>query len=78
MAVKRKVTVTLDEDLMVALEGVGNVSAQLNDAGWNLVEHRRRAERLAALLEHFDHTDGPLPDDPAEEVRLERLLGGTA
>jgi hypothetical protein len=78
MAVKRKVTITLDDDLAVALEAEGNVSAQLNDAGWELIERRRRAERLAALLDDLDRTDGPLPDDPAEDVRIDRLLGGVA
>ncbi len=78
MAVKRKVTITLDDELAAALEAEGNVSAQLNDAGWELIERRRRAERLAALLDDLDRTDGPLPDDPAEDVRIDRLLGGVA
>lgn len=78
MASKRKVTVTLDDELTQALESAGNVSAQLNEAGWDLVERRRRAERLAALLDEFDRTDGPLPDDPDEDARLQRLLGGIA
>ncbi|MBA3743833.1 hypothetical protein [Sporichthya sp.] len=78
MASKRKVTVTLDDELARELDRVGNVSAQLNEAGWELVERRRRVERLTALLDEFDRTDGPLPDDPAEDARLERLLGGIA
>jgi hypothetical protein len=78
MAQKRKVTVTLDEDLVRELERAGNVSAQLNEAGWVLVERRRSAERLAALLDQLDRTDGPLPSDPEEDARLDRLLGGVS
>jgi hypothetical protein len=78
MAPKRKVTVTVDEELLRVLEHAGNVSAQLNEAGWALVERRQRAERLTELLDRFDREDGPLPDDPAEDARLERLLGGAA
>jgi hypothetical protein len=78
MAAKRKVTVTLDEDLVRALEHAGNVSAQLNEAGWSLVERRQRAQRLTELLDHLDEQYGPLPDNPDEDARLERLLGGAA
>ncbi|MGH3842418.1 MAG: hypothetical protein ACRDS0_13375 [Pseudonocardiaceae bacterium] len=76
MAVKRKITITIDEELAGELERAGSMSAQLNDAGWTLLERRRRAQRLSALLDEFDRTDGPLPDDPAEDARLDRLLGG--
>lgn len=78
MAMKRKVTITLDEDLARALEHAGNVSAQLNEAGWSLVERRQRAQRLTELLDHLDERYGPLPDDPDEDARLEHLLGGAA
>ncbi|MGH3933728.1 MAG: hypothetical protein ACRDS1_01880 [Pseudonocardiaceae bacterium] len=76
MAVKRKITITIDEELAGELERAGSMSAQLNDAGWKLLERRRRAERLTALLDELDRTDGPLPDDPEEDARLDRLLGG--
>lgn len=78
MASKRKVTVTIDEELVGELDRAGNVSAQLNEAGWALVERRQRAERLAALLDGLDEQDGPLPPDPDEDARLARLLGGAA
>lgn len=78
MASKRKVTVTIDDDLARHLEAAGNVSSQLNEAGWELLERRLRAERLAALLDGFDTADGPLLDDPDEDERLSRLLGGAA
>jgi hypothetical protein len=78
MASKRKITVTIDEDLASALESAGGLSAQLNDAGWSLLERRQRAERLAALLDQLDLSDGPLPADPDEDARIERLLGGAA
>lgn len=37
---------------------------------------RDPGERLGALLDRLEATDGPLPDDPAEDTRLARLLGG--
>jgi hypothetical protein len=78
MANKRKVTITLDEDIAQELEAGGNVSAQLNDAARDLVERRRNAQRLQALLDKFDAEDGPLPDDPEEDARIRHLLGGVA
>ncbi|MGH3611526.1 MAG: hypothetical protein ACRDRK_02680 [Pseudonocardia sp.] len=78
MAGKRKITITIDADLASELERAGNVSAQLNDAGWELIGRKRRAERLDALLDALDEQDGPLLDDPEEDARLARLLGGAA
>jgi hypothetical protein len=78
MATKRKVTITVDEALARELEAAGNLSAQLNEAGWALLERRQRAERLTALLDELDHSDGPLAQEPAEDARPERLLGGVA
>ncbi len=78
MALKRKVTITLDKDLVAELEKAGNVSTQLNEAGWSLVAARQDADALRALLDRLDVEDGPLPDDPVEDARLERLLGGRA
>jgi hypothetical protein len=74
---RRKVTITID-DLARELDAGGNLSAQLNEAGWALLERRQRAERLAALLDELDHSDGPLAADAAEDARLARLLGGAA
>lgn len=78
MATKRKVTITIDEELACVLEHAGNISAQLNEAGWSLVERRQRAQRLTELLDRLDEQHGPLPNDPDEDARLERLLGGAA
>jgi hypothetical protein len=78
MAAKRKVTITIDEELARALDHAGNISAQLNEAGWSLVERRQRAQRLTELLDRLDEQHGPLPADPEEDARLERLLGGAA
>jgi hypothetical protein len=41
MASKRKVTITLDEDLVTALVQA-SISGQLNEAGWALVQRRQR------------------------------------
>jgi predicted nucleic acid-binding protein len=46
VAGKRKITISLDDELVRELERGGNVSAQLNDAGWALVERRLRTDRL--------------------------------
>ena len=78
MASKRKVTVTIDEELAMALEQIGGMSAKLNEAGWALIEREERFRRLAALLDQLDDQYGPLPDDPAEDARIDRLLGGVA
>lgn len=78
MASKRKVTVTIDQDLATALEQIGGMSAKLNEAGWALIEREERSRRLAALLDQLDDQFGPLPDDPAEDARIDRLLGGVA
>lgn len=78
MAGKRKVTVTIDEELAAALEQSGSMSAKLNEGGWALVEREARAHRLAALLDQLDDEYGPLPDDPEEDARIDRLLGGVA
>lgn len=78
MTRKRKITVTIDDDLHRELESTGTLSAQLNEAGWALLEQRRRVRSLAELLADLDERDGPLPDDPVEDARLNRLLGGAA
>ena len=76
MATKRTVTVSLDDDLTRELESRGDLSVQLNEAARILLQHRRRGGRLTALLDQFDRTDGPLVDDPEEDARIERLIGG--
>ena len=75
---KRKVTVSIDEDLAAALERSGGMSAKLNEAGWALVEREQQALRLTNLLDQLDEQYGPLPDDPEEDARIDRLLGGVA
>ncbi len=78
MATKRKLTVTLDDEVVRALEVNGPVSPQLNDAAWSFVERAVRQQALRDLLDQLDHEDGPLADDPEEDARLARLLGGAA
>ncbi len=77
MASKRKVTVTLDDGLVATLERHGALSTQLNEAGWEVVRRLAQSEDLARFLDELDSTDGPLPDDPTEDSRIGRLLGGT-
>ena len=69
---------SIDEELASALERSGSLSAKLDDAGWALVEREQQAQRLAALLDQLDEQYGPLPDDPEEDARIDRLLGGVA
>ena len=75
---KRKVTVSIDEDLASALERSGSMSGKLNEAGWALIEREQQALRLTNLLDQLDEQYGPLPDDPEEDARIDRLLGGVA
>ena len=63
MAQKRKVSVTLDEDLVNALEGGDEtLSAQVNTAVRLEVERRAREQLLAQWLETLEQTDGPVDE----------------
>nr|MDT0664238.1 type II toxin-antitoxin system CcdA family antitoxin [Micromonospora sp. DSM 115978] len=76
---KRKVSVTLDADLVAEVEAAGdNLSAQVNSALRDELERRRRQRALSDLLARLDAEHGPLdsPGDEAEINRFMRLLGG--
>jgi len=78
---KRKVSLSLDEDLVALFEGGGEaLSTQVNQALRTEVERRRRQQALAVLLQRLDELHGPLnsAEDEAEIARLMRLLGGPA
>lgn len=78
---KRKVSLSLDEDLVAQLEGGEEaLSTQVNQALRTEVERRRRQRALTALLQRLDELHGPLDtaEDEAEIARLMRLLGGPA
>jgi post-segregation antitoxin (ccd killing protein) len=77
--VKRKVSVTLDADLVAEVEGSGeNLSAQVNAALRDELARRRRHRALGELLDRLAAEDGPLDtaEDEAEIARFMRLLGG--
>lgn len=78
MTIKRKVSLTLDDDLVDALEGDAALSTQVNEALRAEVERRRRHRALLDLLARLEATDGPLntAKDAAEVARFVRLLGG--
>lgn len=68
---KRKVTVTIDEELLDLLreQGAENVSAAVNEA---LAEHAERVGRLAALrsqLDRWDRQFGPVSAKAASEAQ---------
>ncbi len=76
---KRKVSLSLDEELVAELEsGDEALSSQVNDAVRAEVERRRQQRALSVLLAFFDQTDGPLDshDDDSEIARFMSLLGG--
>lgn len=79
---KRKVSVTLDADLVAALEAEGSttLSAEVNSALRAEFTRRRRAQALADLLDHLADERGKLDtaEDEAEIARYMRLLGGVA
>ena len=79
MTTKRKVSLTLDDDLVEALGDDAALSAQVNEAIRYEVDRRRRHRSLLALLARLDEVDGPLdtPEDEAEIERFTRLLGGS-
>jgi metal-responsive CopG/Arc/MetJ family transcriptional regulator len=60
---KRKISVSLDEDLVAELEAGGEgLSAQVNDAVRNELTRRRRQRLLAEMLAGYERTVGP-PDE---------------
>jgi antitoxin CcdA len=79
---KRKVSVTLDADLVALVEAEGDttLSAELNSALRAEFTRRRREQALADLLDHLADERGRLdtPEDEAEIARYMRLLGGRA
>jgi antitoxin component of MazEF toxin-antitoxin module len=79
---KRKVSVTLDADLVAALEAEGGttLSAEVNSALRAEFARRRRQHALAELLDHLAEERGGLDsaEDEAEIARYMRLLGGVA
>ena len=73
MAQKRKISVTLDEDLVTALEGEDEtLSAQVNTAVRVEVERRARLQLLQRWLDELDQSEGPV--DEALIVTFEELL----
>jgi hypothetical protein len=77
---KRKVSITLDADLVEALEAGGgeSLSAEVNSALRAEFTRRRRQRALGELLDHLAEERGRLdaPEDEAEIARYMRLLGG--
>jgi Post-segregation antitoxin CcdA len=78
---KRKVSLTLDDDLVAELElDDETLSAQINEAVRFEVERRRRELHLRGLIARLEREDGPFDSgaDEAEIARYMRLLGGPA
>ena len=79
---KRKVSVTLDADLVAALEADRGttLSAELNSALRAELARRKRQQALEDLLDRLADERGRLdsPEDQAEIARYMRLLGGPA
>ncbi|HXP22235.1 MAG TPA: type II toxin-antitoxin system CcdA family antitoxin [Streptosporangiaceae bacterium] len=77
---KRKISVTLDSDLVAAVEadGAENLSARVNAALRADLDSRRRRRALGELLDKLAGERGPLDSaaDEAEIARFMRLLGG--
>jgi hypothetical protein len=77
---KRKVSVTLDADLVAAVEADSGttLSAELNSALRAEFTKRKRQQALANLLDRLADERGELdtPEDEAEISRYMGLLGG--
>jgi len=73
MAQKRKISVTLDEELVAALEGEDEtLSSQVNDAVRVEVARRARHRLLRDWLDRLDASDGPV--DETLVAKFEDLL----
>lgn len=75
---KRKVSVSLDDDLLTYLEGhTEPLSVQVNAAVRAEVERRRHQAALARFCDEYVQDNGPWTDeDEAEIQRIMQLLGG--
>lgn len=63
MAQKRKISVTLDEDLVSALEGGGEtLSSQVNAAVRTEVGRRARQQLLQSWLDDLEESGGPVDE----------------
>jgi uncharacterized protein (DUF4415 family) len=78
--VKRKVSVTLDADLVAAIEADDSttLSAEVNAALRAAVDKRMRNRALGEFLDRLDAERGPLntPEDEEEIRRYMIMLGG--
>ncbi len=75
---KRKVSVTLDADLVAEVEADGDrLSARVNEALREDLARRRQQRALGRLLDWLAEQDGALdtPEDKAEIARAMRMLG---
>jgi Post-segregation antitoxin CcdA len=60
---KRKVSMSLDEDLVAELESGGEaLSGQVNDALRSEMDRRRRQRLLGEMLDQFDAAHGPVDE----------------
>jgi post-segregation antitoxin (ccd killing protein) len=65
---KRKVSISLDEDLVEELEREGQaLSTQVNTAVRAELEHRRRQRFLVELLDQLDAEHGPVEESLVEK-----------
>jgi len=61
---KRKVSVSLDEDLVAELEAGGEaLSSQVNDAVRLELTRRRRHRLLGEMLDGLESADGPVDEE---------------
>lgn len=81
---KRKITVTVDEDLVDAVRSLGleSLSSVVNAALSSEVERRARAAALERLLRDWDARLGPVSDDAIARARdafddLDAVRAGT-
>jgi metal-responsive CopG/Arc/MetJ family transcriptional regulator len=65
---KRKVSISLDEDLVEELEREGqSLSAQVNGAVRAELEYRRRQRLLVEMLDGLDAENGPVEESLVEK-----------
>jgi hypothetical protein len=63
-ATKRKISVSLDENLIAELEAGGEaLSGQINRAVRSEIERRRRSRLLSEFLDELDAERGPVDEE---------------